>query len=308
MSILFRRHALLAPEGTPGAGGPPPPPPAGEGHTPAPGAPEEWLKTLPEDLRVDPALKDFKDTASLAKAFRDTKALVGNSIRPPGPEASPEQRKEYVEKVLKSDPNLLYMAPDAPKAAVDALWTKLGRPGKPEDYKGEVPAEVRALAVQAGLTQAQFDVLAQTTAAQAKAAQTALEAGWSGLRKEWGAAFDAKVAEVAAVAKKLGVPDEVIAALGKGQWDAGQVKIWANVAKAVGTEPSQIPGQTGAGSTNITPAEANARIGEIMQNKAFFDESHPQNRALREKFMEYLQLADPEGAKREIQRAGLSSS
>jgi hypothetical protein len=306
MSILFRRPFLMAPEGDgvkPGSNA--------DGNSSAPGAPEEWLKTLPEDLRAEPALKDFKDTASLAKAFRDTKAMVGTSIRPPGPEASPEQKKEFVEKILKADANLMYLAPDAPKEAVDALWTKLGRPGKPEDYKlegTETPAELRALAAQAGLTQAQFAVLAQQAQAQTTAQQKALEAGWGALRTEWGMAFDEKVASVAAVAKKLGVPDEAIAALGKGQWDPAQVKIWANVAKAIGTSPNEIPGQQGAGSTTITPAEANARIAELMQNKAFFDESHPSNRALREKFMEYLKLADPVGSQREIPRAGLASS
>jgi hypothetical protein len=301
MSILFRRPFLMAPEGNdvkPGSNA--------DGNTPAAGAPEEWLKTLPEDLRVDPALKDFKDTASLAKAFRDTKAMVGTSIRPPGPEASAEQKKEFVDKILKADPNLVYMAPDAPKAAVDALWAKLGRPGKPEDYKGETPAEIRALAAEAGLTQAQFEVLAQKTLAQTAAQQKALEAGWGALKTEWGMAFSEKVAQVAAVAAKLGVPQEAIDALGKGQWDPAQVKIWANVAKAIGGAPAEIAGQAGgAGSTAITPAEANARIGEIMQNKAFFDESHPSNKALREKFMEYLKLADPEGAKREVQRPGV---
>jgi hypothetical protein len=307
MSILSRRPFLMAPEGDgvkPGSNA--------DGNSPAPGAPEEWLKTLPEDLRVDPSLKDFKDTASLAKAFRDTKALVGTSIRPPGPEASPEQKKEFVDKIMKADPNLIYMAPDAPKEAVDALWTKLGRPGKPEDYKlegTETPAELRALASQAGLTQAQFAVLAQQAQATSTAQQKALEAGWGALRTEWGMAFNEKVAEVAAVAKKLGVPDEVIAALGQGKWDPQQVKIWANVAKAVGTAPNEIAGQQGgAGSTTLTPAEANARISELMQNKAFFDESHPSNKMLREKFMEYLKLADPVGSQREIPRAGLSSS
>jgi hypothetical protein len=307
MSILSRRTFLMAPEGDgikPGSNA--------DGNSPAPGAPEEWLKTLPEDLRVDPALKDFKDTASLAKAFRDTKAMVGTSIRPPGPEASPEQKKEFVDKILKADPNLIYMAPDAPKEAVDALWTKLGRPGKPEDYKldgTETPAELRALAAQAGLTQAQFKVLAETTKAQADAQQKALEAGWGALKTEWGMAFQEKVAAVAAVAAKLGVPKEAIDALGQGKWDPAQVKIWANVAKAIGSSPAEIAGQQGgAGSTAITPAEAEARIAEIMQNKAFFDESNPANKALREKFMEYLKLADPVGSQREVPRAGLASS
>ena len=299
MSILSRSF-LMAPEGDgKGAGGAPP-------------APVDFLASLPEELRADPSLKDFKDAGSLAKAFRDTKALVGTSIRTPGPEASPEQRKEYVDKILKSDPNLMFLPENAPKEAVDALWTKLGRPGKPDDYKvegTETPAELRALAAQAGLTQAQFKVLAETAKSQSTAQQTALETAWQGLKNEWGLAFPEKVAQVAQVAAKLGVPAEAIAALQAGKWDPAQVKIWANVAKAIGTSPNEIPGQTGAGSTNITPAEAEARIGEIMAQKAFFDESHPSHKALREKFVGYLKQASPNaGTDINAMRVGLMGS
>jgi hypothetical protein len=47
------------------------------------------IKELPEDLQNDPALKDFNDLPSLAKSFKETKAFVGSSIRPPGPDAGP---------------------------------------------------------------------------------------------------------------------------------------------------------------------------------------------------------------------------
>jgi len=45
------------------------------------------------ELRDDPSLKDINDVATLAKTYKDTKAFVGSSIRPPGPDASPEAKK-----------------------------------------------------------------------------------------------------------------------------------------------------------------------------------------------------------------------
>ncbi len=53
----------------------------------------EW----PDELKNDPALKDFKDTAALAKAYADTKKLVGQKLGIPGPDATPEQKDAFYE-------------------------------------------------------------------------------------------------------------------------------------------------------------------------------------------------------------------
>ena len=57
--------------------------------------------------------------------------MIGNSVRPPGPDATPEQRKEYIAKVLATAPELMMVGDE------DAMLKALGRPEKIEDYTVE---------------------------------------------------------------------------------------------------------------------------------------------------------------------------
>ena len=96
------------------------------------GGSADWRSALPDDLRNDPTLKDVPDVTTLAKRLIDTKSLVGKSIRPPGDGASAEAKKEFVDRLLQIEPALVY-APDGDKDALDRMWKKLGKPGKPEE-------------------------------------------------------------------------------------------------------------------------------------------------------------------------------
>jgi hypothetical protein len=95
----------------PATGSPPPGGPATTTTTTPSGT--DWRASLPEDLRGEGALKDFTDVPSLAKAFVDTKRMVGGSIRLPPKGARPE--------------------------AWDEVYSKLGRPEKPDQYEVTPP-------------------------------------------------------------------------------------------------------------------------------------------------------------------------
>lgn len=72
--------------------------PAGVGSQPAdPKAAGDFRAGWDDTLKNDPSLKDFKDTASLAKALVDTKKLVGQKLGIPGPDASPEAKAAFHE-------------------------------------------------------------------------------------------------------------------------------------------------------------------------------------------------------------------
>jgi len=60
-----------------------------------PGAVADWKKDL-GDLANNPSLKDFKDPAALAKAYVDTKTMLGQpKVGVPGPDAKPEVLNEF---------------------------------------------------------------------------------------------------------------------------------------------------------------------------------------------------------------------
>lgn len=79
---------------------------------------ETWKDTLPEDLKNDASLKDFKRLDGLARAFRDTKKMVGaNTIVRPTDASKPEDW--------------------------EAFYEAGGRPKTPGDYTIEIPEQFK---------------------------------------------------------------------------------------------------------------------------------------------------------------------
>jgi hypothetical protein len=135
--------------------------------------PLKELDAAPE-LRDDPSLKDFNDLPALAKSYKEQKAFIGNSIRPPGPDASPEARKEFYEKLQKHAPDLVPFR-DGDAEAEKVVWGRLGRPDKREAYEFKVPDGVdiniealRDAAEAGGMTKGQFTKLAEKAVAGAQ--------------------------------------------------------------------------------------------------------------------------------------------
>jgi hypothetical protein len=206
--------------------------------------PLKELDAVPE-LRDDPSLKDFNDVATLAKSHKETKAFVGSSIRPPGPDASPEARKEFYEKLVKHAPELVPLR-DGDAEAEKVVWGKLGRPEKREDYAFKVPDGVdinleglRDAAEAGGLTKAQFTKLAEKAVLGAQAQALSTQKDREALRTEWGAAYETKLKNAAAVAQKMGQPEAVVGAIMAGKLSSGALKTWDAIAVAVPGEGSR---------------------------------------------------------------------
>lgn len=259
-----RLTRVLAPDGDPGAGG------------------SDWRSSIPEDLRKAEALADVKDVATLAKNYVETKAFVGQSLRIPGPEAGPEAKKAFLEKLHAKVPNVVYMPEtDEEKSAVEAqLWQKLGRPADAKGYSlegvdlGGVELDVAGLAQTAaemGLTKSQFVELAKRQAAAQAAHAKALETNRSETKKAWGAAYDSKISTIADIAAKLDTPAETINAIKAGELPLAQLKVWDKVVEAVGGQ-GRAAGDHGRGDSGaITPDEARERIAEIQGNPAYWN-------------------------------------
>jgi hypothetical protein len=253
------------------------------------------IKELPDDLRDDPSLKDFNDLPALAKSYRDTKAFVGSSIRPPGPDADAATKKDFYDKLQKHAPHLVPMPADNDEEGQKVLWGKLGRPAdaKEYDFKSADGIEVdldslRELAKDAGMTKSQFTKLATRTA-EGRAKVTAdLKADNDKLRGEWGQAYEPKLSAAASAAAKLKAPENVIAAIKAGKMHSNQLKLWDEIAKAIGAEPNELGKQNNSGAGAMTPAEAEAQIAEIMgrADNAYFTQNHPEHERLKARVVE----------------------
>jgi hypothetical protein len=264
----------------------------------------DWRAALPEAVRASPALADVKDVGALAQAFVETKALVGSSIRIPGPDAAPEVRKAFVSRLTEKVPELVMVADgddDAAKAAREALWQRLGKPKEAKEYAlpkdVELPADaleaLRAEAADVGLTKAQFVARAKRAAEAIGAGTRQFQEAQAALRKEWGAATDERLQAAAATALKLG-DAELAKAIQSGQAVPALAKLLFAVSKTTG-ETREGAGQGGnGGGGKLAPAEAEARLAEIRANAAFWNPRHPQNASLVRQAEELTALAYPD--------------
>jgi hypothetical protein len=268
---MKRLSMFMAPEGAGGAGG------AGD-----------WKAALPEEQRGAAYLQDVKDLPTLVKNYGEALAYRGQSIRIPGPDAAPEARKEFVEKLTKQVPDLVMIADgddDAAKAAREAVWQRLGKPKDAKEYSlagvelvpgvqftPEEQEALRATATRRGYTKAQFKAFVTDVATDKASAAKAVQDAKTALKGELGAAFDERTATVAATVEKLGFPAHLVQAVRSGAVDVATFKALAAVAKGFG-EQREIAGQGGGAGGKLTPAEAKAQRAELRGRKEFWDRS-----------------------------------
>lgn len=261
--------------------------------------PLKELDAVPE-LRDDPSLKDFNDVQALAKSHRETKAFVGSSIRPPGPDATPEARKEFYDKLVKHAPELVPLR-DGDAEAEKVVWGKLGRPAKREEYVFAPPAGVdinleglRDAAEAAGMTKGQFTKLAEKTVLGAQAQTLASQKDRDALKVEWGAAYETKLKNAAAIAQKMGQPEALCGAILAGKLSSSALKTWDAIAIAVPGEGRGVAGQAGGGGGDLlTAAEAQSRFREVQNHPAYFNKNHPEHDAMVEKGLALMKMLHP---------------
>ena len=94
----------------------------------------DWRDSLEnEELKGNESLKSFENIDGLAKAFVETKAMVGNSIRIPSEEASDEDRAAFYNKLMERAPALM-LRPDPDSSEQMNEFHRMM--GVPEDETG----------------------------------------------------------------------------------------------------------------------------------------------------------------------------
>lgn len=260
-----------------------------------------WRDDLPEELKVEPMFKDIPDVATLAKVARDLKAFQGTAIRIPGADADAAARKEFLQKLIEKVPEAMVL-PDKPEEraiAEKAVWSKLGRPEKAENYSidgVDVPAGValdleamRAQALKEGLTQAQFKARASQRAAEEGQRLKAAKEAQAALKSEWGAAYEERLSAAASLAEREGAAPETVKAIKEGQAPTGITKMLAALAGKLTGKGNEMGTQGASGGTGkMTPGEALLAMAEIRQRADYWDGSNPR---LKERMVELAQFA-----------------
>lgn len=273
-----------------------------------------WIGQLSEALQSSDSLKKFNSIDDLAQSYINLETMNGRSLRIPGPDASEGDRKSFTEKLIKEVPELMYK-PDVANdpEAKEAYLATLGRPQKPDLYtdpeiEGVTPGEnddsgdFKELAFELGLTNDQYKGLVEAVLENNLTAQYEVEAEFGkdvqALRNEWGYAYGDRYRAAADIAVKTGAPDEVVDLFKQGNVHPNTIRWMFSLAKQFGGEGAEIIGQQGGSNIDNAPAEAQARISEIMGNKshAYWDSGHPDNAKAIQEMVRLQKIANPQAS------------
>jgi hypothetical protein len=196
-------------------------------------APVGFLDSLPEDLRVEPSLRNFTDPASLAKSYVHAQRMIGaDKIPLPGKTATDEDWAN--------------------------VWSKLGRPQAPSEYQLQFENPVfgdnelesfKKSAFEAGLNNRQVERMAKfldeavsgARSSRSEMTEKAVYEAEQELRQEFGQAFEQRMALAYNAATQLlgdaSLLDEVELSDGRVLGDHPQVvRMFAKLAEQIGED------------------------------------------------------------------------
>ena len=201
----------------------------------------------------------------------------------------------------KAGRTITLLGDDAPPEAVNEFYTKLGRPETPDKYSVQAPDGadttrldmMRNMAHELGLSDKQFAGLAEADAqyidtvtqeVSSKNEVSAVEAE-AQLRKDWGAAYDLKAAQIDIAASKLGFTDEHLSGLRSAMGPVEALKFVDGLNSKMGDHDFDNGEVMQPG--HLTPDQAETELSELSMNKEFMDawldRQHPGHKAAVEK-------------------------
>lgn len=210
----------------------------------------DWKGSLPDDLKADPSIGQYKSLPDFAKGFVETKKMVGQSLRAPAADASDEEWDKYYKAGGK---------PNAPEEYKFAL---------PEDFKltPDEEKEIRDTAYRMGLNGKQvqrlIDLQAERVAGLRKVEREELTKVDKTYREKWGATYERNKAIVTRTIEKID-PDRKLRAffdetgLGNHPVMIDLMYEWGKKLVEDGLMPGDVQGVTGR-------EEARAKIAELM--------------------------------------------
>ncbi len=223
-----------------------------------------FMEMIPEDLREHPSLSPIKDVGNLARSFVNAQKLIG-ADKIPFP-TNPSQED------------------------LDNIYSRLGRPETPEGYElladgnvitEQVAEEYSGIAHKLGLTPQQASgildyykgSIGQNTEQMEQVAQERLEQTTNDLKREWGNAFENKVAAAQDIVEQFADNEILGMRLEDGTMIGNHpafIKAFAAIGDFKSTVTSEDTINDGARNSVFTPAQAQSEIDAIMNDK-----SHP---------------------------------
>ena len=232
---------------------------------------DRWREALPEELRRDPALADYKDVAGLAKSHLHALKMIGRDKVPVPP-------------------------PDAGREEWLAVTVRLGRPERPEDYEFQAPELPEGMpydrAMEEWFRRAAYDNGLLPWQARGLFAQwnDLMQGQWERsvreqeeeramaadlLRREWGSDYERTLALAKKAYSQFGDEEttRMLAESGLGN-DPRLVRMFANIAARVGE--ARLHGPAGSGLESGT-GEVEKEIADVLADTQhpYHQQDHP---------------------------------
>lgn len=251
---------------------------------------KKWYEVLPEDLRAEKSLHNFKTLEDATRAFVSAQKLIGR------------------DKIVVPDPKT------ASAEDYQAVFKKLGLPESPKDYavkleedSGLDPAfieKVKDTAHKAGVLPKQLEAVLQWYSKENKAAMAAHQEQQRAahleehqkLRREWGEAFDSKLQAARLALKDGATPEDMKYLESKGLLtDARLIRIFAKLGDVL--HEGTLKGGNGSAAAGVlTPDVAQAEATRIMtdMNHPYNNPTHSGHRQAQLEVERLMRMAYPE--------------
>lgn len=219
-----------------------------------------WMDALGDDVKGFVANKAWKEPKDVVESYRNLEKMLGAKGR-----------------TLPADDDA---------EGWNKFYNELGRPETPDGYKFDLPEEYNPEAVKfyqtaahkAGMTKKQADAFLMdyldfensVREEHAKQQDTKVFAALQELKQEWGAKYDENLNMAKRGATALGLEQSEILAMESAMGQTKFAKVFQQIGQALCKEdvtPSQTQSSGGFGVR--TPAQAQARIDELMANPEY---------------------------------------
>lgn len=265
----------------------------------------DWLDSLPEPLREAPFIGKAESLDDAVSKLAHAAKLVGTSVRIPGVEDPQEDKEAFYAKLAEIEGVTRLPLMDD-EEGLNKLLSKLG---KPEDVAGyqlpevadfewdsKIGDDLRAYALEAGLTATQFKNFAAKIAQQeldaSQSTQTSLEEARKALRVDWGDTLEERESLIRGWMDKSGAPESLRTLLDDRSLDIETMNWLHNTAKQFKGEVNPISKDGPSATPRIDPAEARQRIAQTLQDLTNMAPTDPRYKDLNNKLIEYHRLAN----------------
>lgn len=226
---------------------------------------QAWYESLPEELKSEASIKNFKDVQSLAKSYLNAQKMIGaEKISIPGKHATEEDWQNVFKKLGLPESVDKYDVKFSDGVTIQEDFIKGFKEAALK--AGVLPKQAQALASWFSDINKQSE---ETVAAEIK---KNYETQVNNLKKEWGEAFNRNLSRAHGVLNKFADKEliEYLETTGLGN-DTRLVKLFASIGESFKEDSVINPGEFSAA---MTPKEALSEANKIMG-----DMGHPYNRA-----------------------------